>query len=195
MGAAFTLEEQQLIRTDLKKAGRKYLIKYGMKKTSIDQLIAEVGISKGAFYKFFESKEHLFFEVLEDIHDEIYKQVAKILKDEHTPSPLERIENAFLYAYKVFSDASLLDFMTNEVPYMIRKLPSHLISAHEESDAHHIDALLVDAGINLNTDPEFLASLVRAIVSLSRSREIIGEHHDDVIRFLIHHSCTQLISI
>ena len=39
-----------------------------MKKTSVDQLTKAVGIAKGSFYKFFESKEMLFFAVLENIH-------------------------------------------------------------------------------------------------------------------------------
>ncbi len=45
----------------------------GMKKTSVDQLTKAVGIAKGSFYKFYESKEMPFFAVLESIHSELYR--------------------------------------------------------------------------------------------------------------------------
>lgn len=42
-----------------------------MRKTSGDQLTQAVGITKGSFCRFLESKE-LFFAVFEDIHTELY---------------------------------------------------------------------------------------------------------------------------
>ena len=39
-----------------------------MKKTSVDQLTKAVGIAKGSFYKFYESKEMLFFAVLDTFY-------------------------------------------------------------------------------------------------------------------------------
>lgn len=38
------------------------------------------GTSKGAFYKFYPSKELLFFEILEDMHTEIYEASTGVLK-------------------------------------------------------------------------------------------------------------------
>ena len=45
------------------------------------QLAEAVGISKGSFYKFFESKELLFFAALEDIHTEGYAVAQQALRD------------------------------------------------------------------------------------------------------------------
>lgn len=44
--------------------------RYGMRKTSIDELVQRVGISKGSFYAFFLSKEMLFYEVIKEYHDQ-----------------------------------------------------------------------------------------------------------------------------
>ena len=51
---------------------RRCAVTLGMKKTSVEQLTKAVGIAKGSFYKFYESKEMLFFAVLENVHSELY---------------------------------------------------------------------------------------------------------------------------
>ncbi|WP_462408331.1 TetR/AcrR family transcriptional regulator, partial [Gemmiger formicilis] len=53
---AFTDEQNEQIRNDLIREARRCGITIGMRKTSVEQLTEAVGISKGSFYKFFESK-------------------------------------------------------------------------------------------------------------------------------------------
>ena len=69
---AFTDYETEQLRKALLKETRHCAVTLGMKKTSVDQLTKAVGIAKGSFYKFYESKEMLFFAVLEGIHAELY---------------------------------------------------------------------------------------------------------------------------
>ena len=69
---AFTDNQNETIRRDLIREARRCGVSIGMRKTSVEQLADAVGISKGSFYKFFPSKELLFFAVLEDIHTVVY---------------------------------------------------------------------------------------------------------------------------
>ena len=64
---AFTDYETEQLHKALLKETRRCAVTLGMKKTSVDQLTKAVGIAKGSFYKFYESKEMLFFAVLESI--------------------------------------------------------------------------------------------------------------------------------
>ena len=57
---AFTDYETEQLRKALLKETRRCAVTLGMKKTSVDQLTKAVGIAKGSFYKFYESKEMLF---------------------------------------------------------------------------------------------------------------------------------------
>ena len=57
---AFTDYETEQLRKALLKETRHCAVTLGMKKTSVDQLTRAVGIAKGSFYKFYESKEMLF---------------------------------------------------------------------------------------------------------------------------------------
>lgn len=61
MATAFTEQEVQIIKSKLKEAARQFAVTTGVRKTSVDQLALATGISKGAFYKFYPSKEALFF--------------------------------------------------------------------------------------------------------------------------------------
>ena len=63
MPRAFTEEEKQKLRASLIKAGRKCFVKYGMKKTTVDDLAKTAGVARGSFYQFFKSKEALFLEL------------------------------------------------------------------------------------------------------------------------------------
>ena len=69
---AFTDYETEQLHKALLNETRRCAVTLGMKKTSVDQLTKAVGIAKGSFYKFYESKEMAFFAVLESIHSELY---------------------------------------------------------------------------------------------------------------------------
>lgn len=62
----FTEQEKEQVRQSLLIKGRELFIQYGLAKTSIDDVILACGIGKGTFYKFFASKEELYFEILKN---------------------------------------------------------------------------------------------------------------------------------
>ena len=64
MARSFTEREKENIKKSLLEACKKSWTQYGYKRPGVDDLCRQAGISKGAFYLFFESKEALFCEVL-----------------------------------------------------------------------------------------------------------------------------------
>ncbi len=64
MPRAFTEVEKEKIRERLFAAGRTCFTRYGLKKTTIDDLVKPVGIAKSSYYLFFESKESLYIELM-----------------------------------------------------------------------------------------------------------------------------------
>ena len=95
---AFTDEQNEQIRNDLIREAQRCGITIGMRKTSVEQLTEAVGISKGSFYKFFDSKELLFFAVLEDIHTECFAAAQKSLQENAAIDPASRTAAAILAA-------------------------------------------------------------------------------------------------
>lgn len=64
MPRAFKEEEKEKIRAKLLEAGRSCFLRYGLKKTTIEDVVGPAGIAKSSFYLFFDSKEALFIEVM-----------------------------------------------------------------------------------------------------------------------------------
>lgn len=77
MPKGFTYEEKEIITEKLMKECKLNWQKYGYKKTSIDTLCQDIGISKGSFYSFFESKEALFYQVFKETLDQLYSIVEE----------------------------------------------------------------------------------------------------------------------
>ena len=62
MPQAFTPQQMAIIKQQLFNSACRYAITQGIKKTSLEQLTADAGISKSTFYKFYDCKEQLFLE-------------------------------------------------------------------------------------------------------------------------------------
>lgn len=94
MARHFTEDEKQIIKKKLLSKGKKLFETYGIKKTSVDKIIEEVGIAKGSFYNFYSSKESMVFELVLDIEMEVHKkemkQLYKFLEECEFPEALKR---------------------------------------------------------------------------------------------------------
>ena len=67
MPRAFTDTERSAIRERLLAAGQDLFARRGIRATTVEQLARAAGISKGAFYLFYPSKEALFFAIVEEV--------------------------------------------------------------------------------------------------------------------------------
>jgi AcrR family transcriptional regulator len=61
----FSDEERDRIRETLMDDGRDLFERYGLQKTTIADLTDAAGIADSTFYRFFDSKEELYFEILQ----------------------------------------------------------------------------------------------------------------------------------
>jgi TetR/AcrR family transcriptional regulator len=90
----FDEEERERIQEELMVAGRELFAQYGPRKTTIADLTDAVGIANGTFYRFFDSKEELYFEVVQrEGHELADELVANSLAAEDDP---ERAIRRFL---------------------------------------------------------------------------------------------------
>ena len=120
---AFTDYETEQLRKALLKETRHCAVTLGMKKTSVDQLTKAVGIAKGSFYKFYESKEMLFFAVLENVHSELYGVADHALSEANGLPPSERAAKAILAVCRRLSDTGDMVFIENDAKLLLQRLP------------------------------------------------------------------------
>ena len=191
---AFSEFETEQIRRALLKETRRCAVTLGMRKTSVDQLTQAVGISKGSFYRFFESKELLFFAVLEDIHTELYDVADGVLHEKVGLPPAERAAAAILAVCKRMSDTGVMTFIENDVASLLQRLPENIKSEHYHDDETHIRALLESNSLVPKGGAELATATVRGLILTISHKEQIGLYYPQVLTLLVRGACAELFS-
>ena len=189
---AFTEDQNETIRRDLIREARRCGVTIGMRKTSVEQLTNAVGISKGSFYKFFPSKELLFFAMLEDIHTECFAVAQASLRETAAQSPADRVAEAILAACRWLSETQALVFVENDAEFLLRRLPNEIKAAHYHDDETHIRALLEGGGLQPKGGIALAAAAIRGLILTVSHQEQIGALYPQVLDILVHGACKEL---
>ena len=192
---AFTDEQNEQIRNDLIRAARRCGITIGMRKTSVEQLAEAVGISKGSFYKFFDSKELLFFAVLEDIHTECFAVAQRSLQENATLLPADRTAAAILAACRWLAETKAFVFIEQDADFLLHRLPEEVKTAHYHDDETHIRALLEAGGLlQPKGGMALAAATVRGLILTVSHQDQIGALYPQVLEKLVRGACRELFA-
>lgn len=103
--------------------------KFGYKKTNIDELCAKAGISKGAFYLFYTSKEELFCDVMSKGQERLIRLTGKSLGDSPTKHDLA---STLKLVYREYSKMTFInETHTPDFISFMNKLPKEKIEELE----------------------------------------------------------------
>lgn len=191
---AFTEQKNEMIRKDLLDEALRCAVTVGIRKTSVEQLAEAVGISKGSFYKFFESKELLFFAVLEDIHTECFAAAQKSLQENATLLPADRAATAILAACRWLSKTKAFVFIENDADFLLHRLPEEVKTAHYHDDETHIRTLLELGGLQPKGGMVLAAATVRGLILTVSHQEQIGVLYPQVLETLVRGACRELFA-
>lgn len=189
---AFTENQNETIRRDLIREARRCGVTIGMRKTSVEQLTDAVGISKGSFYKFFPSKELLFFAVLEDIHTECFAAAQASLRETAELPPANRAAEAILAACGWLSETKALVFIENDAKLLLQRLPEDVKNVHYHDDESHIRQLLEKYDLAPKRGISLAAATVRGLILTVSHKEQIGELYPQVLETLVYGACREL---
>ena len=163
-----------------------------MKKTSVDQLTKAVGIAKGSFYKFYESKEMAFFAVLESIHSELYGVADHALSEANGLPPSERAAEAVLAVCRRLSDTGDMVFIENDAKLLLQRLPEDVKNIHYHDDETHIRQLLEKYDLVPSGGISLAAATVQGLILTVSHKEQIGELYPQVLETLVYGACREL---
>ena len=86
MPKSYSEQEREYIRKRLKEEAAKCLARYGVRRTTVDEIVKRVNIPKGTFYLFYKSKELLLFEVIQEqqetVNRKLYQTISGIASTE-----------------------------------------------------------------------------------------------------------------
>lgn len=185
MATAFTSEEKEVIRKKLHKVAKECLQRYGVKKTTVDQMAAMVDISKGSFYNFYSSKEMLFFAVLEEYQIDVMNRLTEQLGME-TKIDTNRLVQLLYDFYQDFRYSFMYTiFKNHEMELLLRKLPKEAITNHHLIDDRMVKKIVSRINIRENVSVEIVSALFRTIAMTILHIEEIGEKQFDTTLKLV----------
>ena len=185
MATAFTAEEKEVIRKKLHKVAKECLQRYGVKKTTVDQMAAMVDISKGSFYNFYSSKEMLFFAVLEEYQIDVMNRLTEQLGME-TKIDTNRLVQLLYDFYQDFRYSFMYTiFKNHEMELLIRRLPKEVVTNHHLIDDRMVKKIVSRINIRENVSVEIVSALFRTIAMTILHIEEIGEEQFDTILKLV----------
>ncbi len=191
MSKAFTDNEKELIRRRLLDQGYRLFSTYGLKKTNVEEIARATGISKGAFYGFYDSKETLFMDVIEQVETRVREQILEAI-DLPGPSPRARLHAMLMKAFTLFRDIPILKFITSSDYALVfshispEKMREHLI--HDKAFIEELFARCQQAGIPITVPPEQVVGLLYPL-----ALSII--HEDDLGQVGVHSNLDLLLEL
>jgi len=189
MPRAFSEHEKEILRAQMREKGKRLFEKQGLKKTSVDELTEAVGISKGAFYLFYESKEELFLEILEQLEKEIQ---TKILEFTIQPkSDTKKSVNDLLKTFLLTRDTYplLKKLGKPEFEYLVRKVPPEWALKHANKDEEFINQFIrkiKQEGIVVKASPRVVSNLIKTLFFVGLYLEELGqEAYEETLEVMI----------
>lgn len=178
MSRGFSEYEKQVITDALIEQGRVLFSKFGFQKTSISEITKNVGIAQGTFYKFFNSKEELYFVILEMEEIKIKEQLANvdILKDNRPKLAIKSILRDMIQSIETNPLLSEL-FFGNNLEDMLKKLSPEILEKRVKNDSNSLLPVLEklkSEGYIVAENPEVVAGVMRSLFLLTLHRKEIG---------------------
>lgn len=187
MPKALTEKERAYVKQRLMEEAENCLQKFGVRKTTVDELVRRVHIPKGTFYLFYESKELLFYDVLLAFHGEIQAELMErlgTLAGNVTPDTLadvifeffKKVESSFLYPL----------MMSGEIELFMQKIPQEMVEEHARSDDLNVEQLVkLVPNIKAEKVPHYSAALRAIFLSMLHKREVGEQVFADTLYILI----------
>lgn len=190
MPIAFTAEERAVLTEKLLQSARCFVQEQSARKITVEQLTASVGISKGAFYLFYPSKEHLFYALLRQMHAELYGPAMQLLAQPQG-SPAQQLTRAILAGCQALDASGLCRFWEQDAPEILRAIPAEERKAQQEQEAAVFHRFLVQNGAA--DVPEALAmNALRSLVMTVPMRKKLGADYPQILLWMAQGVCAQI---
>lgn len=197
MPKSYSEQEKEYIKKRLKEEAAKCLARYGVRRTTVDEIVKRVNIPKGTFYLFYKSKELLLFEVIqeqqENVNRELYQAISDLVADRSFSA--EKLTDVIFEFYKMTEKMPILKLLDiGEVELLVRKLPREIVEEHFQDDTDTIEKMFTLLPVKKDADIKVISAAFHAIYFATLHKAEIGEEqYDEALRTLIYGIVMQFI--
>lgn len=198
MPKCYSDQEREYIKKRLKEEAAACMGQFGIRRTTVDELVKRVNIPKGTFYLFYRSKELLLFDVIQEQHElvnqKLYQAISEVVDQSFTA---EKLTDMIFEFYKMTEEMPIFRLMdSEEIELLVRKLPREVVEAHLQDDTDTIQKMFALLPVKKETDVKVMSAAFHAIYYATLHKKEIGEEeYDQALRMLIYGVVTQIIEI
>jgi len=186
----FTEEEKDRLREQLCDECEKHWRAVGYRKTSISALTKKVGISTGAFYTLYPSKEDLFLLAFQKLREQQMKTINNIITENPT---LEGGIEAIKYSYRLYDENPFLyDFSSPDLWALIKKLPLGKWEEITKENADFLSVLAEKINLTPKVSPQKIHAVLATLMYTITFKGKISYDNYDVFDFLVDCSMKEL---
>lgn len=123
MPKCYSDQEREYIKKRLKEEAAACMGQFGIRRTTVDELVKRVNIPKGTFYLFYKSKELLLFDVIQEQHElvnqKLYQAISEVADQSFTAEKLtDTIQKMFaLLPVKKEADVKVMSAAFHAIYY------------------------------------------------------------------------------
>lgn len=179
----FSSEEKDQLRAKLRRECEQSWAAHGYKKTSVSELTSKIGISTGAFYLLYSSKEDLFCETLQQIQQRLNEKIRDIIG---SIGGKEGFTNAIIWHFQEYDRAPFLyDTSTPDFLAFLNRLPAEQVDALKYDSGASFNEMVDMAGIKPKVEPEKAQAVISALLYLVTLKGRLAYDHFAVFSFLL----------
>lgn len=180
MPRPFADKERDLLRDKLRDAARRRIEEAGIRAMSVADLTRQVGISKGAFYLLYDSKDALVMEVLGGAEAEA-RVALRETADDRSGTPAATMTEVVRAMFAAVGSHPVLALLADpdEGPHIFRMVSDDEMAARAADDdrwfAELAAQLKADGVMSDAIDDDALAAIARLALTVSRDPDLV-EH-------------------
>lgn len=194
MAQPFTEEQRSAISRRLFDSACRFALTPGVRKTSLEMLTGEAGISKSSFYKFYESKEALFLRVAAHWETTALSRATQALERSAGRSDKERAADFVFTAFETIRQLGIERFLREDMPALRDAFPEDAARRHCMDSAANIFTMLRQAHIRFTAPDATVLSVIQLMyLSILNSAEI-GDSFFPALRELVASACNHLVA-
>jgi len=203
MPKGFSDEEKKIIQQGLIEKGIELFGKFGLKKTNVEDLTKAVGIAKGSFYSFYDSKEELFLDIFLKVQADLREKITDIITSV-SKDPLKSFKSFMKMHLEIRNENPIIQLISDKETRgnLIRKLSNNPRLNILLQEYEYIPMIIKEwqkKGLFIEGDPDMLSGVLKAIFTIGMDQETVayigGESFSSVMDYLIDIIANHMIEI
>ncbi len=176
-------------RSKILKIARKKFISKGFYNTSLQEIVNEIGLTRGAFYHHFKNKEEILFELMKTIQNELGDYVAQ--KAMKSADPWEQLIVGCVAFIEKAIDKDVMQILLIDSPSIVSwESWKEMDSENSESHLREHILTLQHQGLVKMVNIDYLTSFISGAlnelaINISRTNQYDINEVDELIRMML----------